>query len=127
MQIGTPPRDFLILMDSGSADFWVGAENCQSDAGGGCVSRLLSLDMFPKKISNAQSFREITNSSGPSPVAHSMTPARLSLLHTAQVRFQVILSRTASLSPDSRSMLILSELPLRKAWIFPLILHPLMG
>ncbi|KIM39982.1 hypothetical protein M413DRAFT_19672 [Hebeloma cylindrosporum] len=36
VQIGTPPRDFSILMDSGSADFWVGAENCQSDAGGGC-------------------------------------------------------------------------------------------
>ena len=26
--IGTPPRDFTILMDSGSADFWVGAESC---------------------------------------------------------------------------------------------------
>jgi hypothetical protein len=36
VQIGTPPRDFSILMDSGSADFWVGAENCQSDNGGGC-------------------------------------------------------------------------------------------
>ncbi|KAL0954630.1 hypothetical protein HGRIS_003585 [Hohenbuehelia grisea] len=34
--MGTPPRDFLLLMDSGSADLWVGAENCQSEAGGGC-------------------------------------------------------------------------------------------
>jgi hypothetical protein len=37
--MGTPPRDFKILMDSGSADFWVGAENCQTvqqqGAGGG--------------------------------------------------------------------------------------------
>lgn len=36
VQMGTPPRDFFILMDSGSADFWVGSENCQSLEGGGC-------------------------------------------------------------------------------------------
>jgi len=36
IQMGTPPRDFSILMDSGSADLWVGAENCVSEAGGGC-------------------------------------------------------------------------------------------
>ncbi|KZS92656.1 acid protease [Sistotremastrum niveocremeum HHB9708] len=36
IQIGTPPRNFLLLMDSGSADLWVGSENCQSSAGGGC-------------------------------------------------------------------------------------------
>jgi len=38
VQIGTPPRDFLILMDSGSADLWVGSEDCASQVGGGCVS-----------------------------------------------------------------------------------------
>ncbi|PFH53096.1 hypothetical protein AMATHDRAFT_138478 [Amanita thiersii Skay4041] len=36
IQIGNPPRDFILLMDSGSADMWVGSENCQSEAGGGC-------------------------------------------------------------------------------------------
>ncbi|KAI9060981.1 acid protease [Trametes sanguinea] len=36
IQMGTPPRDFHILMDSGSADLWVGAEGCQSQGGGGC-------------------------------------------------------------------------------------------
>ncbi|KDR78920.1 hypothetical protein GALMADRAFT_244580 [Galerina marginata CBS 339.88] len=36
VQMGTPPRDFLILMDSGSADLWVGSEDCQSQGGGGC-------------------------------------------------------------------------------------------
>ena len=46
VQMGTPPQDFLILMDSGSADLWVGAENCQSEGGGGCVSLIL-LGMSP--------------------------------------------------------------------------------
>jgi len=36
VQMGTPPSNFLLLMDSGSADLWVGSENCQSTAGGGC-------------------------------------------------------------------------------------------
>lgn len=34
IQAGTPPQDFRILMDSGSADFWIGAEGCQSVLGG---------------------------------------------------------------------------------------------
>lgn len=36
VSIGTPPRTFQVLMDSGSADFWVGAENCVSEDGGDC-------------------------------------------------------------------------------------------
>ncbi|GJJ05817.1 hypothetical protein Clacol_000004 [Clathrus columnatus] len=36
VEIGTPPRQFQILMDSGSADFWVGSETCQVEGGGGC-------------------------------------------------------------------------------------------
>ena len=39
VQMGTPPRDFKLLMDSGSADLWVGAEQCQDvDTGSDCVS-----------------------------------------------------------------------------------------
>ncbi len=40
IQMGTPPRDFKLLMDTGSGDLWVGAEGCQSVAGGDCVSSL---------------------------------------------------------------------------------------
>ena len=36
IQIGTPGVDFNILMDCGSADFWVGSEDCQSENGGDC-------------------------------------------------------------------------------------------
>lgn len=49
VQIGNPPRDFRIIMDSGSADFWVGSEtNCNSDKGTDgkttdCVSALQTL------------------------------------------------------------------------------------
>jgi hypothetical protein len=45
-QIGTPARDFKLLMDSGSADLWVGAEGCQSVNGTDCVSSSLYL-FFP--------------------------------------------------------------------------------
>lgn len=45
VQMGTPPRDFLLLMDSGSADLWVGSEDCTSEAGGGCV-RMLKPNTF---------------------------------------------------------------------------------
>jgi Eukaryotic aspartyl protease len=45
VQMGTPPRDFKLLMDSGSADLWVGAEGCQSVTGSDCVS--FTSDLFP--------------------------------------------------------------------------------
>ncbi|KAH9986946.1 aspartic peptidase domain-containing protein [Russula vinacea] len=45
IQMGTPPRDFKLLMDSGSADLWVGSEGCQSQ-GKSCVSRIQSSSSF---------------------------------------------------------------------------------
>ncbi|KAF7355308.1 Acid protease [Mycena sanguinolenta] len=34
--IGTPSRDFNIILDSGSGDFWVESDTCTSQSGGGC-------------------------------------------------------------------------------------------
>lgn len=34
--VGTPSRDFFIILDSGSADFWVESDTCTSQSGGGC-------------------------------------------------------------------------------------------
>ncbi|KAJ6515904.1 acid protease [Mycena sanguinolenta] len=34
--IGTPSRDFNIILDSGSGDFWVESDTCTSQNGGGC-------------------------------------------------------------------------------------------
>lgn len=41
IQVGTPPRNFRVLMDSGSADFWIGGEGCQSQVGGSCGNHTL--------------------------------------------------------------------------------------
>lgn len=52
VQIGTPPRDFKLLMDSGSSDLWVGSETCVSTSGGDCVSNInITINSFhPKSI-----------------------------------------------------------------------------
>ena len=60
VQMGTPPRDFKVLMDSGSADLWVGAEGCQSSEtpGADCVrdsdqlafAPLISLDAGQSRV-----------------------------------------------------------------------------
>ncbi|KAJ7220089.1 aspartic peptidase A1 [Mycena pura] len=34
--IGTPPRNFSLLVDSGSGDMWAGGENCRGEEGGAC-------------------------------------------------------------------------------------------
>jgi hypothetical protein len=43
IQIGTPPKNFSVTIDSGSADFWVQGENCEADSGGPCATVHASL------------------------------------------------------------------------------------
>ncbi|KAH9966261.1 aspartic peptidase domain-containing protein [Lactifluus volemus] len=49
IDMGTPPRSFHVLVDSGSADLWVGAEDCVSTSGTNCgvgKPRLSRLPIF---------------------------------------------------------------------------------
>ena len=37
VRMGNPPQNFQLLIDSGSADLWVGGEGCHGTDGGDCV------------------------------------------------------------------------------------------
>ncbi|KAH8117800.1 acid protease [Phellopilus nigrolimitatus] len=64
VQMGTPPADFKLLMDSGSADLWVGGENCQSESGGGCGNHtFLGNTSSSSFVDSGQPF-EVTYGSG---------------------------------------------------------------
>ncbi|KAG1747106.1 acid protease [Suillus paluster] len=64
IQIGTPPKNFNILMDSGSADFWVGSETCQSQQGGGCGNHtFLGSQSSTSFVQSSQNF-SVTYGSG---------------------------------------------------------------
>jgi len=64
VQMGTPPQNFEILMDSGSADLWVGAENCQSDAGGGCGTHKFLGPQGSSSFKDTQSPFQVTYGTG---------------------------------------------------------------
>ena len=68
VQIGTPRRNFSVLMDSGSADFWVGAEGCQSSttSGADCVSisdQLVCAALIPLDMQGNHTFLGTKSSS----------------------------------------------------------------
>jgi hypothetical protein len=64
VQMGTPPRDFKLLMDSGSADLWVGAENCVSEAGGGCGNHTFLGPQSSTSFVDTQAPFQVTYGSG---------------------------------------------------------------
>lgn len=75
-QLGTPARDFLILMDSGSSDFWVGSEICRGADGGGLCFFFFALVL----LSIIWQIADNTNSLAPSPVLRSLIRPRVGIL-----------------------------------------------
>ena len=90
LQIGTPRRKFNILMDSGSADFWVGSASCSTN-GGSCVSLVTTL----RPLSDIQG-RVIMSSSGPSKALPLTLPTFDGKLSMVQAPFGETLHMTTS-------------------------------
>jgi len=101
IQMGTPPQDFEILMDSGSADLWVGSTNCQSQTGGGCGNHtFLGADTSSSFVDSNQPFN-ITYGTGNvagNIITDDIVVAGLSL--TAH-KFGVATSESVEFSDDS--------------------------
>ncbi|EPQ54274.1 acid protease [Gloeophyllum trabeum ATCC 11539] len=64
IQIGTPPRDFKVLVDSGSSDLWVGAENCAANGGGSCGNHTFIGSSSSTSFNDTQKTWAITYGSG---------------------------------------------------------------
>ena len=84
IQAGTPPREFSILMDSGSADFWIGAEGCKAKEGGDCVRAIRLIPSICSDI--ASPLRVTTSFSAHNLQPASKTPETPSRLHMALAR-----------------------------------------
>ena len=63
IEVGTPPRTFNVLVDSGFADLWVGAEGCVSTNGTDCVR----FSPFCLSHSSYSGCRETTSFWAPNP------------------------------------------------------------
>ena len=73
VQIGTPPRNFSVVVDSGSADFWVGGEDCKSEKGSDCVGTVCPTTICSNAVLTP---RVLTPSLAIVPHPLSMTPER---------------------------------------------------
>ncbi|KDQ25139.1 hypothetical protein PLEOSDRAFT_46446 [Pleurotus ostreatus PC15] len=62
--LGTPPREFRVIMDSGSADLWVGAEDCDSDTATGCGNHVFLGGISSTTFEDSQRPFQITYGTG---------------------------------------------------------------
>ncbi|KAJ7086071.1 acid protease [Mycena belliarum] len=62
--IGTPPRSFAIILDSGSGDFWVQSDDCTSEDGGGCGNHTFLGSDSSSSFVNTKTPWDITYGSG---------------------------------------------------------------
>lgn len=64
IQIGTPPRNFKLLMDSGSSDLWVGGDGCKSQDGGDCGNHVFLGSAFSSSFVDTGKQFQVTYGSG---------------------------------------------------------------
>ncbi|KAF8656807.1 hypothetical protein AX16_002357 [Volvariella volvacea WC 439] len=95
MHIGTPPQTFYMLMDSGSADTWVGDNNCKTYTGSRCRHKHLYHTNESTTLSKTNRMWSITYGSGS--VTGSIVKESLSVgpLHLDQFSMGVVSSETA--------------------------------
>ncbi|KAF7301321.1 Acid protease [Mycena indigotica] len=64
VQIGTPARDFNLILDSGSGDLWVSSDQCTSENGSGCGNHTFLGSDVSSSFVNSRKKWSITYGSG---------------------------------------------------------------
>lgn len=102
VQIGTPARNFSVVVDSGSSDFWVGGENCQSvDGISGCGEHVFLGSNFSSSFvdsGNPWGIKYGAGSVNGTLITDDVSIAGLSL---PQHKFGIATSETPEFSDDS--------------------------
>jgi Eukaryotic aspartyl protease len=123
IEMGTPPRTFNLVADSGSADLWVGAEGCVSTNGTDCVC----FSPFCLSHTSHSGCRETTSFSAPNPhlrfrIQHSLFKSNMGLGPSVEMSSQT----TSPLQVYSLPATLL-EWPLKKPITLRVLIPVLMA